>query len=69
MRILFEVGVGIAIVFSVAALFNLRGDGSLWQVFIRGPFAGKEWFTQRGWALRNLALVSVVFAAVCLFLS
>jgi hypothetical protein len=49
----FQVCVGAALAFAVAAMLNVRGDGARWHVFTRGPLAGRDCFTRTGLDLQE----------------
>ena len=69
--ILFFVLAAAALVLSVVASWSVAGRPdaetwyrNLWRSVTRGPFAGREVYTVRGWRLRNVALILAALAVL-----
>jgi hypothetical protein len=63
---------GLGLVHNVRALGNLApGRHAFWWIFIRGPLAGRELFTERGWRhwkrARSLYCAAVVVLVLGFF--
>lgn len=57
---------GTALVYSVAALRRAANREAFWGILLRGPFAGRRFFTLAGWRFRNRALMfqALAFAVI-----
>lgn len=73
-QVVFVACAALSVVFSILALRNIAdeepGDWfrNAWRIFVRGPFAGRETLTPRGWQYRNAALGCMAAALLALFL-